>query len=198
MLQRAGLRDSSFIAMSNYYYDEKSAYLTALAAARKNNHDLTPFLLFGLRGIALQCQRLMSEIQYEISKELYRNLMYDLFLRLKTQRKRVIAERQIEVLKTLLDVDSVLWTDLISKMERAYSELKNPVRALVRDVNYLRELGAISVKKIEESVAAANEPPLPPRIMIAVRLTWPAEITETEFFEKVRRMPKAKTHAFLA
>ena len=31
MLQRAGLRDALFIALSNYYYEEKSAYLAALA-----------------------------------------------------------------------------------------------------------------------------------------------------------------------
>lgn len=31
MLQRAGLRDALFIAMSNYYYDEKTVYLAALA-----------------------------------------------------------------------------------------------------------------------------------------------------------------------
>ena len=52
MLQRAGLRDTCFIAMSNYYYDEKNAYLAALAEVRQSGHNLTPFLIFGLRGIA--------------------------------------------------------------------------------------------------------------------------------------------------
>ena len=47
MLQRTGLRDSLFIAMSNYYYEEKNGYLTALAEVRASDHDLTPFLLFG-------------------------------------------------------------------------------------------------------------------------------------------------------
>ena len=32
LLQRAGLRDSAFIAMSNYYYEEKPLYLKALAS----------------------------------------------------------------------------------------------------------------------------------------------------------------------
>ena len=50
MLQRAGLRDSLFIAMSNYYYDEKEAYLTKLKEVREREHDLTPFLHFGLKG----------------------------------------------------------------------------------------------------------------------------------------------------
>lgn len=187
MLQRAGLRDTSFVAMSNYYYDEKTTYLATLAEARKNGHDLTPFLLFGLKGIALQCHRLLSEIQHEISKELFRNLMYDLFGRLKTIRKRVIAERQIEVLKTLLDVGQIDWNDLIGKMKPVYQKLKVPIRGLIRDVNYLAELGAISVERTGEE----------PRFIISIRLSWPTEITETSFFEKVKKMPKAKTHAFL-
>ena len=68
MLQRAGLRDTSFIAMSNYYYDEKTNYLTALAETRQGDHDLTPFLIFALKGVAFQSQRLLKEIQHEISK----------------------------------------------------------------------------------------------------------------------------------
>lgn len=186
LLQRAGLRDTSFIAMSNYYYDEKSQYLMSLAAVRRANHDLTPFLIFALKGVTIQCQRLLSEIQHEIARELYRNLMIDLFSRLKTRRKRVIAERQMEVLNTLLEVESIDWHELIRKMDRVYSSLKNPIRALVRDVNYLGSLEAIKITKKEEN-----------QYQISVRLEWPTEITETTFFEMVRKLPKAKTHSFL-
>src|ERR1700722_5093394 len=54
LLQRAGLSETLFIAMSNYYYDEKKDYLSTLAAVRAANYDLTAFLNFGLRGICLQ------------------------------------------------------------------------------------------------------------------------------------------------
>jgi hypothetical protein len=30
-----------------------------------------------------------------------------------------------------------------------------------------------------------------------VRLEWPTEVTETEFFEQLKKLPKAKTHSFL-
>jgi Fic family protein len=49
MLHRAGLSDTAFIAMSNYYYEEKIQYLQKLGEVRANDCDLTPFLLFGLR-----------------------------------------------------------------------------------------------------------------------------------------------------
>ena len=186
LLQRAGLRDTSFIAMSNYYYDEKTAYLSALAETRQSTHDLTPFLNFALRGMALQCQRLLSEIQHEIAKELFRNLAIDLFTRLKTQRKRVIAERQMAILKVLLDEERIEWVRLIERLRQDYSGLKNPVRALVRDVNYLQGLKALAVTKDEDE-----------RYWLNVRLEWPTEITESTFFSMVRKMPTAKTHSFL-
>jgi hypothetical protein len=63
MLQRAGLRDSLFIAMSNFHYEEKRTYLTTLAAVRAGDHDLTPFLKFALRGVALQSERLTGLIR---------------------------------------------------------------------------------------------------------------------------------------
>jgi Fic family protein len=188
MLQRAGLRNTSFIAMSNYYYDEKSRYLSALAEARQGGHDLTPFMLFALKGVALQSQRLLKEIQHEISKELFRNLMFDFFTRLKTPRKRVIAERQIEILKLLLSHDGVEWTEVTKRMLPLY-RVKNPLKALVRDVNSLGTLGAIWVERIGEGAGI--------RFRLGVRLQWPTEVTETEFFEQLRKLPKSKTHSFL-
>ncbi len=186
MLQRAGLRDSSFIAMSNYYYDEKTAYLGALADVRQRGHDLTPFLQFALRGVTLQSQRLLTEIQHEISKGLFRNLMLDLFSLLRTPKKRVIAERQLAILRLLLDVEWMDWQEVIRRTSSVYATLGTPVKALVRDVNSLTALGAVKVEKLGEG-----------RYRLGVRLEWPTEITETAFFEKLRQLPKAKTRAFL-
>jgi Fic family protein len=186
LLQRAGLRDSRFIAMSNYYYDEKTACLTALSEVRARDHDLTPFLVFGLTGVALQSRRLLAEIRHHVSKSLFRNLMYDLFGRLKTPRRRVIAERQVEILKLLLEADQMDLVEIIAKTARVYGSLGNPVKALVRDLSELIRLGAIKVEKQEGK---------PPRLQI--RLEWPTEITETAFFERIKALPKAKTHAFL-
>ncbi len=186
LLQRVGLRDSAFIAMSNYYYDEKSHYLDALAHSRANNHDLTHFLIFGLRGIASQCKRLLAEINKHISKAIYQNLMFELFNRLKSKRKRVIAQRQIDILKILLESDAIEWNELIPRAITTYNSLKNPMIALVRDVNQLGYLGAIEVSKGEDD-----------KIMIEIRLEWPSEISETDFLEKIKELPKAKTYPFL-
>jgi hypothetical protein len=112
--------------------------------------------------------------------------MLDLFGLLKTPKKRVIAGRQLEILRLLLDVGWMDWQEVIRRTSSAYAELGNPLKALVRDVNSLAALGAVKVEKLGEG-----------RYRLGVRLEWATEITETAFFEKLKRLPKAKTHSFL-
>jgi Fic family protein len=185
MLQRTGLKDTLFIAMSNYYYEERTAYLAALAQVRAADHDLTPFLLFGLRGIELQCSRLFSEIRINLSKALFRNVMYDLFNHLFTKRKRVLAERQLKILKHLLERELEL-AEIREKTSAIYASLHNPEKALIRDINYLIQLRTIDYQKLDTG-----------KYLFSVRLQWPTEITETEFYKRAQKMPKAKTHSFL-
>ncbi len=185
MLQRAGLRETLFIAMSNYYYEEKDAYLRTLAEVRQRKGDLTPFLEFGLRGIEIQCQRLFREIREQISRVLFKSTMYDLFHRLQSPRKRVIATRQLEILKLLLDRPRS-WSEVMAATREHYRRLRNPIKALARDVNHLVTLRAIDYRRREDG-----------SIEFSVRLEWPTEITESEFFRRVRELPKAKTHSFL-
>jgi Fic family protein len=186
VLQRAGLRDTAFIAMSNYYYDEKAQYLKSLADVRVGNHDLTPFLIFGLRGIAIQCRRLFGEIHKNMAKALFRNMMYDLFNRLENTRKRVIKDRQIELLKLLLDVEEIDWHQFVEKIRPIYGKFKSPGKALRRDVAGLMVLNAIDITKLEEN-----------RWKIFIKLEWPSQITESDFFEKIKKLPKGKTYSFL-
>ena len=187
MLQRAGLRDALFIAMSNYYYDEKNTYLAKLAEVQQQNHDLTAFLVFGLKGVALQCERLSAEIRTNVSKALFRDVMHDLFHRLQSKRKRVIAQRQIEILKLLLREDSMELENLISATRQLYGELKNPAHALVRDLRQLAHLSAVTFRQDAKT----------DHWWVDLRLEWPTEITQTDFFERVRNFPKAKTSSLL-
>lgn len=185
MLQRIGLRDTLFIAMSNYYYEEKSNYLTVLAKVRASAHDLTEFLNFGLKGVEQQCNKLFQEIKTNVSKALFLNTMYDLFNRLRSPRKKVIADRQMKVLKLLLDKEKCDLEFLRNSTAPSYQSLKNPFTALIRDLNYLIQLNAISARKAGES-----------EYQIEIRLQWPTEITESQFFKAVKKMPKSKTLNF--
>jgi hypothetical protein len=187
MLQRVGLRDTLFIAMSNYYYEEKAGYLNALAETRALSHDLTPFLKFALKGIEKQCNRLFSEIRLQVAKALYRNTMTDLFGRLRSPRKRVMSDRHVQLLQLLLDRGSQTFSEVINQTRGLY-HVKNPRKALIRDLSYLATLLAIGIKQTDDKLDT----------IISVNLDWPTQITESEFFKRVREMPKAKLHGFLS
>lgn len=187
MLQRAGLRDTLFIAMSNYYYDEKKNYLSTLAEVRANNFDLTAFLKFGLKGVAVQTSRLTALLTHSISKELYRSLMHDLFTRLASARRLVIGKRQLSIAEFLLKNDKTEFELLAKMLEETYKSVANPRKAIVRDLNHLQTLGAIKITKEKDS-----------RFHIEAKLEWPTKMTESEFFEQVKQMPKAQSHSFLS
>ena len=182
VLQRAHLKDTLFIAMSNYYYEEKDTYLACLSEVRSRNFDLTPFLKFALRGIAFQCHRLLGEIRKHLARSLYRDVMGQLYRRLRSTRKRALAERQLAILEWLLDRDEpAVYEDLIVAMYRHYARLKAATKAISRDLDHLFQLRAIT--------AATKEG----RTQIWARLEWPTEITETEFYKEIDKLPSAKT-----
>lgn len=187
MLQRVGLRDTLFIAMSNYYYEQKPGYLTALSETRELNHDLTPFLKFALKGIESQCQRLFSEIRLHVAKALYRNTVTDLFGRLRSPRKRVMSDRHVQLLQLLLEEDSMGLAALEKRTGHFY-KVNNPRKALIRDLNYLVGLQAITAKRLPDKTD----------FVLSINLEWPTQITETEFFKRVKELPKAKVYGFLS
>lgn len=186
MLQRAGLKNTCFVSISNYYYEEKRMYLESLNASNESGHDLSPFLKFALQAIYTQVTRILDEIQVHISKALYRDLMYDLFNRMKTKRKRVIAKRQLEILKILLKQGDIELEKLVPVLGVHYSNLKKPGTAIGRDLFALDNLGAIRLYRVDDT-----------KWMASVRLEWPTETTESDYMEKLRDLPQAKTHSFL-
>jgi len=187
MLRRNGLRDTLFIAMSNYYHEEKTSYLAALNATRSAGHDLTPFLKFALKGVAIQCRRLFSEIRLQVAKALYRNTVADLFGRLKSPRRRVMTERQVHLLNMLLERGEMPLPEL-SKLSAPIYHMEHPHKALSRDLGYLLSIKAIATL----GMTGNNEPRL------AINLDWPTQITETEFFKKTKELPKSKIYPFLS
>ncbi len=178
--------------MSNYYYDNKDDYLAALSHVRRHNHDLTPFLNFALKGIAKEVSRLTGLLRKEVQKELFRNLMNDLFTRLESTRKRVIVKCQIMLLNHLLEKDSQAeLRQLIMEVVKYCASRKHVDAAILRDSTRLQQLGAVVVKPGSSSS----------HIYIEVDLDWPGKITSSEFFKSwsncpnPRRMDSCLLHA---
>jgi len=189
VLRRAGLTDRAFVAMSNYYYDEKPAYLRILSEVRQGGHDLTPFLIFALKGVRIQCERLTAEIRRHMQRALFRDTMYSLFNRLETKRKRVIGERQIKVLKVLLEVETISIDKLSDRVAGDYASRKNAFGALLRDLAQLRALRAITIEPTDSTVL---------EWLVSICLDWPQQIDESEFLQWMKTMPKGKSFKFLS
>ncbi len=187
MLRRTGLRDTLFIAMSNYYYEQKTGYLTALNDTRAGDHDLTVFFKFALKGVESQCRRLFGEIRLQVMKALFRNTMTDLFGRLKSPRKRALSGRHVQLLNLLLEEEEMHLTAVTERTRHCYS-VSNPQKALIRDLNYLIGLQAISAKRLPDNAG----------FLLSINLEWPTQITETEFFRRMKEMPKGKVYGFLS
>jgi Fic family protein len=187
MLRRTGLRDTLFIAMSNYYYEQKTGYLNALNDTRAAGHDLTIFFKFALKGVESQCRRLFGEIRLQVTKALFRNTMTDLFGRLQSPRKRALSGRHVQVLNLLLDHDELTLAAITEKTRHFY-HVAMPNRALLRDLNYLIGLNAITAQRLPDNGG----------FLLGINLEWPTQITETVFFQKMKEMPKGKVYGFLS
>jgi len=77
-------------------------------------------------------------------------------------------------------------SDLQRATDQFYVSLNNPRKALIRDVNDLIRLQAISAKQLKDK-----------EWLIMIRLDWPMQITETSFFEQVQKLPTAKADGVL-
>ena len=175
MLRQAGVSDRVMVSLSNYYYIHKEEYLSALFESRLRGHDLTPFLQFALPAVTERCNAVAGEILAHHKKILFQQFARSLFGQLRNPRRRVLAERQLKMLDTLLDNDHMTIPDFISNTLANYRDLKHPYRALTRDAIGLIELGAVGINADH----------------IQARMEWPQQFSQSELLERYENMPSA-------
>ncbi|MDE0213874.1 MAG: Fic family protein [Deltaproteobacteria bacterium] len=175
MLRQAGVNDMVMVSLSNYYYEHKDEYLTALFDSRSEDHDLTPFLRFALGAVAERCNAVAAAITAHHERTLFREFARSLFGQLRSPRRRVLADRQLRVLEVLLDGGSIGLDELVDRVRVDYGDLKFPVRALARDLVELIGLSAIVLD--EERVT--------------VNLGWPQQFSGSELLARYESMPSA-------
>ncbi len=175
MLRRAGVNNVVMVSLSNYYYDRKEEYLEALSASRRKGHDLTPFLRFGLQGVAERCNAVAGAIVANHRRTLFREFARSLFGRLRSPRRRVLAERQLQILDILLGGGSLGASELATRALVHYQGLKFPANALGRDLGDLLGLDAIALDSGR----------------ISVNLDWPQQFSESELLERIEKLPSA-------
>ena len=178
MLRAARVNDQVFVSLSNYYYEHQDRYLAALYETRQRDHDLTPILKFALGAIASQCNRLADEVLDHNKRVLCREFAQSLFGKLRSQRRRALGERQLQIMRVLLDAGPLSGAGLVDQAWRHYIDLKHARRALLRDVRGLITLGALKIADGQFSID----------------LDWPQKFSESELLEIFEKMPTASSH----
>ena len=175
MLKKAGVNDRVMVSLSNYYYNHKEEYLGALFESRQVGHDLTPFLRFALPAVAERCNVVAGQILLNHKRVLFREFARSLFGQLRSPRRRVLAERQLQMLETLLDSPSIEPGDFFRRILAHYQNLKHPDRAQVRDLIGLFDLGAV--------VFNDNH--------VSINMEWPQQFSRSELLDRYEHMPSA-------
>jgi hypothetical protein len=129
----------------------------------------------------------LREVKDHVQKSLFRDVMAKLYGRLRSTRKRALAHRQCAILDRLLDrATPVEHLELLKMTREDHAGLKAPGRAFIRDLNGLANLGAIVI-------SAEND-----GLMVSVRLEWATEITETDFYREINKLPAAKSRLMVS
>ncbi len=175
MLRRAGVSDLVMVSLSNYYYEHKNEYLAALSESRQRGHDLTPLLRFALPAVTASCNAVIDTIVVNNKRILFREFARSLFGQLRSPRRRVLPERQLQILEVLLRDGPTDPLRLLELVGRHYANLKFPARAQVRDITKLLDLGAI----------------VPGGEQWSINLDWPQQFSQSELLERYERLPSA-------
>ena len=153
LLYQARVNPRGFYSLSNYYYKNRDSYIEMLNWVRfKSDPDLTPFVVFALRGLVEQLEEVHAEVLAEVRLISFRDLAREM---LSGQGKlgTPAGRRQLDFLYGLEDA-TISLKELrlgMHPLSQLYRNVTN--RTLMRDVKSLKDLG---LAKIEGDILRAN------------------------------------------
>lgn len=145
LLYQAGINARGFYSLSNFYYRNRDQYIQELNRARfQTDPDLTPFVLFALRGLVEELEEVHAEVLREVQLISFRDYARETLAQEDRLRSRV-GERQLMLLFRL-GRDSVSLAALRAG-KHPLSALYRGVttKTLTRDINALKKLGLVVV-----------------------------------------------------
>ena len=175
MLRRAGVHAPVMVSLANYYYEHRDGYLSSLSESRSRQHDITPFLRFALPAISNQCDAVSTTIVANNQRILYKEFASSLYGRLISPRRRVLTQRQLNVLELLQDSGAMSLDGLLRLGRANYGNLKFSERAQMRDLSWLLFLKAI---RIDDE-------------RMVINLNWPQQFSDTWLLSAIENMPRA-------
>ena len=147
LLYQGGVNARSFYSLANYYYKYRQEYVQLLDHVRfQSNGDLTPFVLFALRGLVSELQQVHSEVLTSVKSIAFRDYAREQ-LAANDKLGSGVGERMSYLLVYISDGEVVSLKDIRSGkhiLSRLYHKLTN--KTLSRDINFLKELELVIVE----------------------------------------------------
>ena len=157
ILYQAGYNVRGFYGLSNYFYRNEIKYKTVLQQCRHiQPFDVSPFIRFGVTGFASELKGINNFIKARINRLVYRNMMVKSFNTKTGPRRRLLNQREYNLLEYLLSETepldpfsneptrsltlSELWADRF--VRSVYQRVT--LRTFQRELTRLAEVGFIS------------------------------------------------------
>jgi Fic family protein len=167
ILFQGGYNVHGFYGLSNYFYRNEGEYRTLLQKCRqKQPFDVTPFVMFGLHGFASELKGINNFIKAKLNRVIYRTMLVRSFNKKTGDRRRLLNQREYNLLDFLLDATEPLdpFSDNPSRQIK-FSDLREvpyikvayksvTLRTFHRELLRLGHLGFIDFKRLE----GADEP----------------------------------------
>jgi hypothetical protein len=152
LLYQAGINARGFYSLANYYYKHREEYVWHLNHARfETNGDLTPLVLFALKGLASELEEVHREVLLEVREIAFRDYLRDqLSDRLATEAGDRVLNFVIALGTQSVSVKAIRRGE--HPLSRFYIHLTS--KTLSRDLNYLahRQLVTIENGKVRANL----------------------------------------------
>lgn len=101
LLYKAGINARGFYSLANYYYQNRTEYIQMLDHVRfETSNDLTPFVLFALRGLSSELEAVHSEVLEQVTIIAYRDYVRET-LEINNKLRTPSGERMFHFLQEL-------------------------------------------------------------------------------------------------
>lgn len=138
LLYQAAVNARGFYSLANYYYRYRSEYIRALDQVRfETNGDLTPFLLFALRGLVPELEAVHNEVLSEVKLISFRDFARET-LTAHDKLASKAGDRMFHFLLGLGRNPVSLRALRAGKHELSYLYRGVTNRTLARDINFLK------------------------------------------------------------
>ena len=152
LLYQAGVNARGFYSLANYYYEHRAEYVRHLGLVQfGRTDDLTPFIVFALRGLVEELKSVHEEILAEVRLIAFRD-----YARETLSADGNLGARGERLLNFIVELGAqrVAMVDLRNQrhpLARFYRNLTN--RTMARDIKFLEDIGLV---KVEDSHLRAN------------------------------------------